>query len=38
VTGTPAMFINGRLLSGNQPYAEIKEIIEDELQRNQAAK
>jgi predicted DsbA family dithiol-disulfide isomerase/Skp family chaperone for outer membrane proteins len=38
VTGTPAMFINGRLLSGNQPYAEIKEVIEDELQRNQAAK
>lgn len=38
VTGTPATFINGRLLSGNQPYAEIKEVIEDELQRNQAAK
>jgi predicted DsbA family dithiol-disulfide isomerase len=33
VTGTPAMFINGRLLSGNQPYAEIKDVIEDELQR-----
>jgi predicted DsbA family dithiol-disulfide isomerase len=33
VTGTPALFINGRLLSGNQPYAEIREIIEDELQR-----
>ena len=38
VTGTPAMFINGRLLSGNQPYPEIKEVIEDELQRNQASK
>jgi predicted DsbA family dithiol-disulfide isomerase/Skp family chaperone for outer membrane proteins len=38
VTGTPALFINGRLLSGNQPYSEIKEVIEDELQRNQAAK
>jgi len=34
VTGTPAIFINGRLLSGNQPYSEIKEIIDDELQRN----
>lgn len=38
VTGTPAMFINGRLLSGNQPYAEIKEVIEDELQRKSPAK
>ncbi len=38
VTGTPATFINGRLLSGNQPYSEIKEVIEDELQRNQASK
>lgn len=38
VTGTPAMFINGRLLSGNQPYADIKEVIDDELQRKQAAK
>ena len=33
VTGTPALFINGRLLSGNQPYAEIRDVIEDELQR-----
>ena len=38
VTGTPATFINGRLLSGNQPYSEIKEVVDDELQRNQAAK
>jgi protein-disulfide isomerase len=38
VTGTPAMFINGRLLSGNQPYSEIKDVIDDELQRKQAAK
>ena len=38
VTGTPAMFINGRLLSGNQPYSEIKDVIEDELQRKQAGK
>jgi protein-disulfide isomerase len=36
VTGTPAMFINGRMLSGNQPYADIREIIEDELQRSRA--
>lgn len=33
VTGTPAMFINGRLLAGVAPYADIREIIEDELQR-----
>jgi protein-disulfide isomerase/Skp family chaperone for outer membrane proteins len=36
VTGTPAMFINGRFLSGNQPYAEIRSVIEDELQRKAA--
>ena len=38
VTGTPAMFINGRLLSGNQPYAEIRELIEDELQRTNSGR
>jgi predicted DsbA family dithiol-disulfide isomerase/Skp family chaperone for outer membrane proteins len=36
VSGTPALFINGRLLSGNQPYSEIKEVIDDELQRKGA--
>jgi protein-disulfide isomerase len=35
---TPTMFINGRLLSGNQPYADIREIIEDELQRQSQVK
>jgi protein-disulfide isomerase len=38
VSSTPSMFINGRLLSGNQPYADIREIIEDELQRQSQAK
>jgi protein-disulfide isomerase len=38
VSGTPAIFINGRFLSGNQPYATIKNMIEDELQRKQASK
>jgi predicted DsbA family dithiol-disulfide isomerase len=38
VTGTPAMFINGRMLGGNQPYADIREVIEDELQRAKAGK
>jgi predicted DsbA family dithiol-disulfide isomerase len=33
VSSTPTMFINGRLLSGNQPYGDIRAIIEDELSR-----
>jgi protein-disulfide isomerase len=33
VTGTPVMFINGRMMLGNQPFAEIQAIIQDELQR-----
>jgi predicted DsbA family dithiol-disulfide isomerase len=36
VTGTPALFVNGRLLSGNQPYSEIRDVIEDELTRKAA--
>jgi protein-disulfide isomerase len=38
VSGTPAMFINGRFLGGNQPYADIREVIEDELQRRAQTK
>jgi protein-disulfide isomerase len=33
VDGTPALFINGRFLGGNQPYEEIAKIIDDELLR-----
>lgn len=33
VNSTPTMYINGRLLSGSRSYAEIREIIEDELKR-----
>jgi protein-disulfide isomerase len=33
VTGTPAMFINGRFLSGAQPYTRVASIIDDELSR-----
>jgi protein-disulfide isomerase len=33
VDGTPAMFINGRYLGGNQPYDAIAKIIDDELLR-----
>jgi predicted DsbA family dithiol-disulfide isomerase len=37
VSSTPTLFINGRMLSGNRPYAEIREVVEDELKRTQAA-
>lgn len=33
VDGTPALFINGRFLGGNQPYDTIAKIIDDELTR-----
>ena len=31
VTGTPAFFINGKRLSGAQPYEKFKEVFEEEL-------
>ncbi len=31
VNGTPAFFINGRMLSGAQPYDEFKKVIDEEL-------
>ncbi|HUK37412.1 MAG TPA: thioredoxin domain-containing protein [Vicinamibacterales bacterium] len=31
VNGTPAFFINGRLLNGAQPYDEFKKVIDEEL-------
>jgi protein-disulfide isomerase len=34
ISGTPALFINGRLLIGAQPYGDIQKIIEDELRRS----
>ena len=34
VTGTPAFFINGRFLSGNQPYPAFKKMIDAELAKN----
>jgi protein-disulfide isomerase len=33
VTGTPAMFINGRMVVGAQPFAAIQAIIEEELNK-----
>ena len=34
VTGTPAFLINGRLLSGAQPFQQFKAVIDDELAAN----
>jgi len=31
MNGTPAFFINGRMLSGAQPFDKFKEVIDDEL-------
>lgn len=33
VTSTPSTFINGRLVSGAQPYAEFAAVIDDEIER-----
>jgi len=33
VSGTPAMFVNGRLVSGAVPFEQIKTVIDDELAR-----
>ncbi len=35
VTGTPAFFINGILLSGAQPFDEFKSVIDNELKAKQ---
>ena len=37
VTGTPAFFINGRLISGAQPLEAFARVIDDELARGAAA-
>ena len=36
VTGTPALFVNGRFLSGAQPFAEIAKLIDEELAMQKA--
>ncbi|GIW43378.1 MAG: oxidoreductase [Candidatus Binatia bacterium] len=35
VNGTPAFFINGRMLSGAQPFEAFKQVIDEELRRAQ---
>jgi protein-disulfide isomerase len=37
VTGTPAFFINGRMISGAQPMEAFSKVIDDELQRKGVA-
>jgi predicted DsbA family dithiol-disulfide isomerase len=37
VTGTPATFINGRLVNGTQPLTSLVEIVEEELGRARAS-
>jgi protein-disulfide isomerase len=31
VTGTPSFFVNGRFLSGAQPFESFKRVIDEEL-------
>jgi protein-disulfide isomerase len=38
VTGTPAFFINGRMLSGAQPFDKFKEVIDEELTAKTASR
>jgi protein-disulfide isomerase len=37
VTGTPAFFVNGRMIAGAHPFAEFRRLIDDELQRKGVA-
>jgi protein-disulfide isomerase len=37
VSGTPAFFVNGRLLVGAQPFEAFQQVIDDELERIGAA-
>jgi protein-disulfide isomerase len=38
VTGTPAFFINGRMIAGAHPFSQFSRIIDDELQRKGVAR
>jgi protein-disulfide isomerase len=38
VSGTPAFFVNGRMLSGAQPFEEFKQLIDEELALKAAAR
>jgi protein-disulfide isomerase len=34
VSGTPSFFVNGRFLSGAQPYASFARLIDEELAKD----
>jgi len=36
VSGTPAFFINGRVLSGAQPFEKFQQLIDEEISRKQS--
>lgn len=38
VTGTPTFFVNGRVLSGAQPFEAFKQVIEEELAKGKSPK
>ncbi|MDP9120506.1 MAG: thioredoxin domain-containing protein [Acidobacteriota bacterium] len=38
VSGTPALFINGRFLNGAVPYEQVSKVIDDELRRKGLSK
>ena len=38
LTGTPALFVNGRLLRGSQPTDKLLAIIDEELQQARSTK
>jgi protein-disulfide isomerase len=38
ISGTPAFFINGRLVGGAQPFERFQEVIDEELKRAAAGK
>ena len=34
IQGTPSFFLNGRFFSGNMPYDQLRQMVEDELQKS----
>ena len=38
VSGTPAFFVNGRFLSGGQPYEAFAQVIDEELKKKGIAR
>ena len=38
MTGTPMLFVNGRLIAGAQPFSKFKQVIDEELKKQTQAK